>query len=152
MRITLDERRLRVAVATGNGKRGDTVLVDGVLCGSIRPPGDLDDIDWEMTDLAVDFGAKGCEVPSVSKLSEGLARTVCVTMCKEPMGLGVIHWWKTIIKGDAEIDVAVIPDRRSASLSSSSTDRTRTLQDSWRIAHEQFKDNCKRRKKVTIDF
>ena len=148
VRITMDGRHLRVALAADKG--GDKVLVDGLLCGSIRPPREKDDIDWEMKDLEVD-ASKDFKATS-STISPGLARTVCLTMHKEPMGMGIIHWWKTVIKGDPEIDVAAIPDRRGASLSSSANDRSRALQDSWRIAHEQFKAKCKTRKKVAIDY
>ena len=144
----MDERHIRVAVVTDKGD--EQVLVDGMLCGSIRPPREKDDIDWEMKDLEVDT-SKDFKATS-STISPGLARTMCVTMHKEPMGMGVIHWWKTVIKGDPEIDVAAIPDRRGASLSKSAKDRSRALQDSWRIAHEQFKAKCKTRKKVAIDY
>ena len=150
VRIALDEKRLRVAVAASDGRGLDAVLVDGLLCGSVRPPSDQDDIDWEMKDVDVhgdkDFAAK------TSVIATGLARAVCVTMRKEPMGMGVIHWWKTVMRGDTEIDVMAIPDRRGASMSTSSADRTRALQDSWALAHEQFKARCKQRQKIDVDF
>lgn len=56
----------------------------------------------------------------------------------------LIIWWKRVFEGDAEIDLAQIPDRKGGK------DALATNASIWKEAHEKFREKVKNHQPMEI--
>eukprot|EP00928_Gymnodinium_smaydae_P018229 TRINITY_DN16943_c0_g1_i1.p1 TRINITY_DN16943_c0_g1~~TRINITY_DN16943_c0_g1_i1.p1 ORF type:complete len:340 (-),score=72.74 TRINITY_DN16943_c0_g1_i1:7-978(-) len=72
-------------------------------------------------------------------------RAIRLTIQKAPIrgGFSVIVWWKRVLKGDPEIDVAKISDRKPG--------KSEGFAKAWEEAHAMFKEKAKHREKIQIN-
>ena len=134
------ERQLAVKLQDG------TLLAEGELFGPLdmdcSAPVNASDVrgveDWEMLTPPAALAApgEGAAAPSVEAPAPP-ARLVSVTLRKKPLA-GVTLWWRTVFKGDAEIDPADLQDR-----SASQQQRAEAFQKAFADATAMFKQRMK---------
>eukprot|EP01052_Picozoa_sp_SAG31_P026260 SAG31_NODE_2367_length_5855_cov_2.719597_4_plen_439_part_00 len=121
-------------------------VIEGKLDRTVVPPGEPEDIEWEIIDEIAQgndecaFGASAVAGPQHDAANVG--RLVLVTL-KKSQPHGVVTWWKTVLAGDPEIDpVRDIPDRKADN---------GAMAAAWAQAHEEFRKRTAAHKPIEIE-
>lgn len=123
-----DSTRAKAVAVDVTEKRG-RIAIDGqtVFEGEWEFQIEVDeDPDWEVLDM---------DCRRVVRLS--------IRKKRMPGGLSVVVWWRRVLKGDPEIDVSTIDERKK--------EKSESFAKAWQEAHVQFLEKAKNRKPVEID-
>mmetsp|Transcript_67254 Transcript_67254/g.109039 ORF Transcript_67254/g.109039 Transcript_67254/m.109039 type:complete len:239 (+) Transcript_67254:116-832(+) len=116
---------------------GDKVL-DNLLAYPITVPEDTQ-LDWQVADQSQDQSGRRVVEVTLTKALPGAESLAAL-----PRSDAVIIWWKCVFKGDCEIDLLAIPDRKGGK------DALASHQQVWKEAHQMFKEKVKNQQPMII--
>mmetsp|Transcript_4682 Transcript_4682/g.6147 ORF Transcript_4682/g.6147 Transcript_4682/m.6147 type:complete len:285 (+) Transcript_4682:29-883(+) len=89
-------------------------------------------IDWELVDLAEEGGMRAVKITFKKKVPQ------------QVQGLVTTIWWKNVIEGHLETDIARIKGRNSTTAAKHA--------DAWHQAQEMFREKMKQKTKISVDL
>eukprot|EP00055_Hartaetosiga_balthica_P013688 m.71267 g.71267 ORF g.71267 m.71267 type:complete len:319 (-) comp8341_c0_seq1:2170-3126(-) len=152
--IMVDSIKGKVKASIKAPKGGDIIWeIARELYAPIEDIPDQVDVDWTLHTVHVsrDMDSGGCsnemdEGEDDGEPCGGKQRLLCIEMKKKQMS-GIVLWWKSAFKGDAEIDTSKIEGRTSTTKSERAKSQ---FMANWETAQAMFREKMKSHKKTEI--